>query len=156
TKRVSLGYGVEIWLCGTHASPWFRSRRGGRDLVLTLQRLWQSHGCLTASRRRALDAHLAMAGRDGATDPKLPGSYAWPGRPREAGARWAAGDRRDDVIRELRRAHERDYANVASVRSMRRWYHEARWLDLVPLGPTPPEEGGSDGGGSPARKPPPP
>ena len=133
TKRVSLGYGVEIWLCDTHASPWFRSRRGGRDLVLTLQRLWQSHGCLTELRRRALDAHLAMAGREAPSDPNLPGSYAWPELRRKAERRWAGGEHRDDVIRELRCAHDRDHARVPSIRSMRRWYQEGRWLDMVPI-----------------------
>jgi hypothetical protein len=133
TDRVSLGHGVEIWLCKTHGSPWFRARRGGRDLALTLQRLWQAHGCLTEPRRRALDAHLQMAGRELPSDPTLPGSYAWPKLRQEAERRWAAGETRDAVIDELRRNHERDYARVPSIRSMRRWYHDGRWLDMVDI-----------------------
>ena len=133
TERVALSHGVQVWLCKPHASPWFRSRRGGRDLALTLRRLWQAHDCLTEPRRRALDAHLEMAGRELPFDPALPGSYSWPKLRQEAERRWATGEARDTVIDELRRDHSRDYARVPSVRSMRRWYHDGRWLDMVDI-----------------------
>ena len=50
TVRVHLGRGVSVWLCAGHASDDFRRRRGGRDFVLTLHRLWSAHGCLTKPR----------------------------------------------------------------------------------------------------------
>src|SRR5438105_15314941 len=58
TVLVRYGYGVAVWLCAGHAAHAFQTQRRGRDLVLTLQRLWQAHGCLTANRRKALSAHL--------------------------------------------------------------------------------------------------
>jgi hypothetical protein len=73
TVELRLTHGVRVWLCAAHASPEFQCRRGGRDLVVTLHRLWQAHGCLTAARRRALDAHLdTLADRPLRTGP---GSY---------------------------------------------------------------------------------
>src|SRR5262249_41724038 len=57
-QKVEYGYGVAISLCQGHASLQFQRQRGGRDLVLTLSRLWQANGCLTTARSRALDAHI--------------------------------------------------------------------------------------------------
>ena len=59
TTALCLGYGVVVWLCEGHASPAFQTQRSGRDLVLTLERLWRAHGCLTVARHNALRAHLA-------------------------------------------------------------------------------------------------
>lgn len=59
TRELNMGYGVSVWLCAGHASREFQTQRGGRDLVLTLQRLWRAHGCLSAARHKALRAHLA-------------------------------------------------------------------------------------------------
>jgi hypothetical protein len=36
TQRVTLGYGVQVWLCAGHASVEFLTHRSGRDLVVTL------------------------------------------------------------------------------------------------------------------------
>ena len=44
TRGVELGYGVHVHLCQGHASREFQTRRGGRDFVLTLERLWRAHG----------------------------------------------------------------------------------------------------------------
>jgi hypothetical protein len=73
TIGLRLTHGVNVWLCEAHASPEFQCSRDGRDFVVTLRRLWQAHGCLTAARRRALDAHLdTLADRPLRTGP---GSY---------------------------------------------------------------------------------
>jgi len=58
TVEIRLGYRVTVWLCPGHASREFQTKRGGRDFVRTLMGAWQAHGCLTAARDRALDAHL--------------------------------------------------------------------------------------------------
>ena len=76
TEELRLGYGVSVWLCEGHASRSVQTQRGGRDLVLTLERLWRSHGCLTAARHKALGAHLAAC--EGAAARARPGSYSWP------------------------------------------------------------------------------
>src|SRR4051794_37864463 len=76
TQCVELGYGVSVWFWERHADLGFLTARGGRDLVVTLMRVWQANGCLTAARRKALERHVAglrPAGRRA-----RPGSYAWP------------------------------------------------------------------------------
>src|SRR6266536_3365342 len=89
TSQVRYGYGVAVWLCEGHASHEFQTQRGGRDLVVSLQRLWQAHGCLTVARHRALRAHLEACG--GAATRRRPGSFSWPDLQREAERRFAAG-----------------------------------------------------------------
>src|SRR4029078_1340498 len=59
TQRVSLGYGVTVWLCQGHARGDFQTRRRGRDFVRTLSGIWKGNGCLPSPRSRALHAHLA-------------------------------------------------------------------------------------------------
>ncbi len=130
TQRVSFGYGVTVSLCAAHAGAEFQTRRGGRDLVATLQRLWQAHGCLTVNRRRALAAHLAvLAGRPSR---HRPGSYAWPSLRREAEALFAQGAPPVQVIAGLRRRHVDGPAQPPSHRTMRRWHAERRWLKPRP------------------------
>ena len=59
TVSVRMTHGVTLWLCRAHASPEYQARNDGRDMVDTLACLWEAHGCLTAARRGALEAHLA-------------------------------------------------------------------------------------------------
>ena len=63
TQKVTLGYGVVVWLCGGHASRDFQIERSGRDFVRTLSGVWQANGCLTQARSRALHGHLASSER---------------------------------------------------------------------------------------------
>ena len=127
TVRVHLGRGVSVWLAG-HASDDFRRRRGGRDFVLTLHRLWSAHGCLTKPRSRALDDHLAAMRSEPPAPRHRPGSYSWAALRRDAEQRFRAGEDPVRVIRDLRRRHSGGVATVPSVRTMRRWYQERRWL----------------------------
>ena len=126
TRAVAPGFGVSVWLCADHASDEFQQARGGRDFVLTLQRLWSAHGCLTKRRSAALTAHLATL--RGGTPPQRPGSYSWPSVREEAEARFRAGEDPSVVIAELRSRHADGVARPPSVRTMQRWYHERRWL----------------------------
>jgi hypothetical protein len=128
TAKVDLGRGVRVWLCADHASDDFRRRRSGRDFVLTLHRLWSAHGCLTKPRSRALDDHLAAMRSEPPAPRRRPGSYAWAGLRAEAERRFFDGENPDRVIAELRSRHGADYARVPTVRTMRRWFHERRWL----------------------------
>jgi hypothetical protein len=130
TRPVELGYGVFVHLCAGHASTEFQTQRGGRDFVLTLQRLWQAHGCLTVARSRALRRHLAAC--SGAAARPRPGSYAWPRLRREAEAEFAVGRPVGAVIAALRRLHAAGAANPPSARTMRRWNAERRWLARAP------------------------
>jgi len=130
THAVELGYGVHVHLCHGHASPEFQTRRGGRDLVPTLERLWRAHGCLTVARSRALRRHLAAC--SGAESRPRPGSYAWPALRRDAESAFAAGRPVNVVIAALRRLHADGAAVPPSIRTMRRWNAQRRWLPRAP------------------------
>jgi hypothetical protein len=124
TQRVSFGYGVEVWLCEGHASVAFLTQRSGRDVVLTLTAVWRANGCLTAARRRAMDAHLASLKARPAR--RRPGSYAWPKMRLRAERAFARGAPMASV-----RTHilEASYTNAEppSPRTIQRWHHERRW-----------------------------
>jgi hypothetical protein len=130
TELVELGYGVSVHLCQGHASREFQTQRSGRDFVLTLQRLWQAHGCLTVARHNALRRHLAACSGEAARP--RPGSYAWPALRRDAERAFARGERADQVIAGLRRLHAAGPAVPPSIRTMRRWRSERRWLARAP------------------------
>ena len=108
----------------------FQTRRNGRDFVLTLERLWKAHGCLTVARSNALRRHLAAC--SGAEARPRPGSYSWPELRQEAEAAFAAGSPADKVIAALRRLHAAGAAHPPSTRTMRRWSTERRWLARAP------------------------
>lgn len=134
TERLDLGYGVRVWLCEAHASAAFQTQRSGRDFVLTLQRLWDAHGCLTRNRSRALDAHVERL-RAQARATRRPGSYAWPALRREAERRFAAGGSLAAVARQMRDALAAAPAQPPSRRTLQRWRHERRWLHLLAAPP---------------------
>ncbi len=122
-----LTHGISVWLCDTHRSDSFMSRRSGREFVERLAGVWAANEMLTGRRNDALEAHLrrihtATAGR------KQPGSYSWPLLRLEAERRFAAGEPPANVIAELRRSYRDGPAMVPSVRTMRRWFTQARWL----------------------------
>lgn len=126
TRLVELGYGVSVHLCVEHASHEFQTQRGGRDFVLTFQRLWHAHGCLTTARSNALRRHLTAC--SGAEARPRPGSYSWPALRVEAEAAFAAGRPAQTVIATLRSRHADGPAIPPSFRTMRRWCTERRWL----------------------------
>jgi hypothetical protein len=92
--------------------------------VLTLQRLWGAHGCLTAARSRALSTHLTER-------PELPkpGSYSWAVLRRLAEDEFAEGGPPMPTITRLRALYSGGDAAPPSVRTMRRWHRERRWLE---------------------------
>ena len=124
--ELRLTHGVRVWLCDAHASSEFQCRRDGRDFVVTLERLWQANGCLTAARRRALAAHLNVL----ADRPRRsrPGSHTWANLRREAEAEFALGLPPAATIARLRGECAGGPAVPPSVRTMQRWHHERRWL----------------------------
>ena len=125
TQQVDYGYGVSIYLCSGHASPDFQRQRGGRDLVVTLSRLWQANGCLTTNRNRALDAHINRL-RTHRTKP-LPGSYAWPKLRQRAETAFATGAHHTTVTARLDDLPA-SFAERPSARTIRRWHTERRWM----------------------------
>ena len=125
TRKVEYGYGVVISLCEPHASPEFQTQRGGRDLVLTLMRLWQANGCYTINRSRALTAHQNRV-RDHSPKP-LPGSYAWPKLRARAEAAFARGAHHTAITASLDDLPA-SFAERPSARTIRRWRTERRWL----------------------------
>jgi hypothetical protein len=129
-ERLELTRGVVVWLCQAHRAPAFLCRRAGRDLAASLGALWSGAGCLTTRRRKALEDHLRRVRQRPAAS--LPGSYAWPELRREAERRFAAGEPAERVIGELRERHRGAPACVPSLRTMRRWFSDGRWLARAP------------------------
>ena len=120
---------MRVWLCQVHASSEFRTARAGRDFVLTLQRIWQANGCLTAARHRALDAHLAAlkpAARAAAQT--LPGSYAWPAQRLAAEKEWAAGTPIQPVLNRACDPTRYGDGRPPSKRTVQRWRAQRRWV----------------------------
>jgi hypothetical protein len=126
TRQVRMTQGVAVWLCPTHASPEFQRGHAGRDLVDALAALWEAHGCLTAARRRALEAHLALF-TERPQRPR-PGSHTWAALRRRAEAEFALGVDPADTIRRLRAECAGCGARPPSPRTMQRWYQQGRWL----------------------------
>lgn len=122
-----LTHGVSIWLCEAHRSDAFLRRRSGDEFVERLAAVWTASGVLTDRRRQALDAHLRRI-QAISVERARPGSYSWPVLRREAERRFAAGDKPADVIAELRTTYRDGPAMVPSIRTMRRWFTQARWL----------------------------
>lgn len=96
-----------------------------------LARMWLASCGLTARRAAALRAHVRQV-TDAGVDSDLPGSYSWPKLREEAEERFARGDDPTAVINELRERHRDCPAMAPSVRTMRRWYSQARWMPPAP------------------------
>lgn len=130
TVCVRLTHGVSVWLCAGHADAAFQRRRGGRDFVFTLSRVWQACGCLTQRRQQALDAQVAR-GREPPARPR-PGSYAWPELRRRLEQRFARGATAHRLTPHVHRTLETCPARPPSPRTIRRWHHQHRWLSHAP------------------------
>jgi hypothetical protein len=130
TQRVSLGYGVTVWLCQGHASSDFQTRRSGRDFVRTLSGIWKANGCLTSARSRALHAHLASL----KAHPRRPqpGSYAWPELRKEVEAASAEGLRPHHLADSIHTTYATCPAHPPSRRTLERWAAQRRWLTARP------------------------
>ncbi len=123
-----LTHGVAVWLCDTHGSGAFMHRRAGREFTDRVAAVWTASGVLTVRRKQALEAHLRRVRMVGAERDR-PGSYSWPVLRREAERRFAAGEPPPEVIADLRGTSRDGPAMVPSVRTMRRWFTQARWLE---------------------------
>jgi hypothetical protein len=131
TQRVGFGYGVDVWLCAGHASVEFLTQRSGRDVVVTLSGIWHANGCMTASRHRALDGHLASLRARPAR--RRPGSYAWP-RVRLASERSFSAGAPISQVEDQVRAAAYGAAEPPSGRTIRRWRSQRRWVRPPPPG----------------------
>jgi len=134
-----LTHGVAVWLCTTHAAPAFMRRRGGATFTERLRASWAAAGATTARRSAALASHLRRVRSDTPARHR-PGSYAWPAARREAERRFAVGEPPAHVIADVRHRCGRGAATAPSVRTMRRWFAEARWTAATPalVKPRPP------------------
>jgi hypothetical protein len=124
-------HGITIWLCDHHRSDTYMQRRSGGEFVERLAAAWAAAGMLTIRRRDALSAHCQRI-EAGDTKREQPGSYSWPQLRREAERRYAAGEAPAKVIHELRQNYRDGPAMVPSIRTMRRWFTQARWLTTQP------------------------
>ena len=131
TFERELTYGVKLWLCAGHHSVEFMRARAGRDFAVTLLRIWRAQGCLTRARSKALASHLETVKEIvRRTKRRRPGSYAWPRLRLEAEEAFARGERALATILRLRERHAGDHATAPSIRTMRRWFSQGRWLRL--------------------------
>jgi hypothetical protein len=130
TAEHHMTHGVSVWLCPPHRTAAFLRRRCGRTFTARLEAIWRANGIATSRRLAALHAHRRRMARP--SPRALPGSYSWPLMRREAERRFAAGDAPGDVISDLRGRHDDLPATVPSVRTMRRWFTQARWLTTEP------------------------
>jgi hypothetical protein len=129
TFERQLAYGVKVRLCEGHHSIEFMRSNAGRDFAVTLLRLWQAQGCLTRSRSKALDSHLRTCKEIARRTPRpRPGSYSWPRLRIEAEAAFARGEGVFAAITRLRDRHAHDHATAPSIRTMRRWFSQGRWI----------------------------
>jgi hypothetical protein len=131
TQRVQLTHRVSVWLCQDHAGREFQTRRGGRDFVTTLHRIWKANDCLTVARDRALTAHLERLRGAQAQRPR-PGSYAWPDLRRTLEARYAQGATPHDAHTAVQCEHGAGPARPPSRRTIQRWHAQRRWLVRLP------------------------
>lgn len=130
-RKHHLTHGVAIWLCGTHADEAYLHRQGGLLFAERLAGIWLAAGAITARRRAALRTFVARIAHGG-RDRDRPGSYSWPRLREEAERRFARGDDPNAVIAELRSRHDGDTAVAPSIRTMRRWFTDARWFRRPP------------------------
>lgn len=107
-------------------------RRAGHEFAKRLAAVWEASGVLTRRRSAALLTHIRHV-REAMSPKTLPGSYSWPNLRKDAERRFAAGEAPDIVIAELRSTYRDGPAMVPSVRTMRRWFTQARWR----VSPTP-------------------
>jgi hypothetical protein len=128
--RHHLTHGVSLWLCETHRRESYLRCNGGRDFVDRITTVWAAVDALTSRRRAALRAYLRRLGAP--PHRELPGSYSWPALRREAERRFAAGEAPNTVITELRETYADGPSIVPSLRTMRRWFAQARWLLASP------------------------
>lgn len=129
-------HGVFVWLCRDHGSDAHVRQSDGSVFARRLAGMWAATGSLTRRRAAALLTHVRQV-RCAGSSGELPGSYSWPRLRTEAERRFAAGEDPGSVIDELRRRHGHDTARPPSVRTMRRWFTQARWLPAT-LQPPPP------------------
>jgi len=122
-----LTHGVTVWLCGPHRSPGYLRRRRGRTFTDRLEANWRANGTATRRRIAALHTHRRRITHPATARP-APGSYAWPNLRKEAERRFAGGEPPGRVIRDLRSEHADGPATAPSVRTMRRWFTQGRWL----------------------------
>jgi hypothetical protein len=126
-----LTYGVSVMLCREH---WRAASEAatGEAFAAELTALWNASGCMTARRHAALDAHTRRLRRGATVTRPQPGSYSWPSLRAAAERRFARGESPNRVIHELRAKVAGGDAIAPSIRTMRRWFCEARWLDAHP------------------------
>ncbi len=127
----TMHYGIVIMLCDTHQRKRFLTMDGGARFTRLLSERWQSHGMLTKQRIRALGLHIRRI-HDLATPKELPGSHAWQPERQECERRFAAGEPADDIIRDIRDPLRWGSHKPPSVRTIRRWFADKRWLRPTP------------------------
>ena len=139
-RLVYLGDGVSIYLCPEHASEPFRLQRNGRDFLLCLDKTWRAAGCSNRRRDRVLERveqerkeTLARRARGEDDIRHLPGSYRCPEIRRAVEQAIDSGvvsiRKLDELVRTLLKAElRRGRVKAPSLRTLRRWRQQKRWM----------------------------
>lgn len=127
----NMHYGIVVMLCDMHQRKRFLTKDGGARFTRLLSERWQSHGMLTKQRIRALALHIRRI-HDLAVPKELPGSHAWQPERKECERRFASGEPIDTIIRDVRDHQRWNGHKPPSIRTIRRWCAEKRWLRPTP------------------------
>jgi len=126
TRRVSFGYGVAVHLCSVHASSRYLKRSDGRVAADALAAVFESLGCLTPNRRRALAAHVRRCEPAPETGRRRPGAYGgYRDLYRQVVARRDAGDALADVLADIAVCPRPWGLGRPSAATVRRWWRTA-------------------------------
>jgi len=136
--EISIGGGVRIVLCADHRDPAFLGSRNARDFLAALATLYRSLGLTGRRYGEALLGFVERIREVGVPTPRRrPGSYSWPAARAAAEAVWAAGGAYGAGVAVIDEATATLPVGAIgpSPTTVRRWYHQQRWL-LPRPGPT--------------------
>ena len=134
-QKVPLTLGCSLVLCPDHRDPNFIASDSGRRFLAAVSALYQSLGLNSARFGAALRAFVDRCANPHNHAPKRhrPGSYAWPERRQAAERVWSRGGSFAQGLAAALAAPPDLRVRTPSSRTVRRWWHDRRWL-----GPPPP------------------
>ena len=133
-QRVPLAYGVSLVLCADHRDPRFIASRHGRDFLAAIGELLTSLGLAASRYQRALTAFVKAVSEPARPQRQRPGSYAWAARRQDAERVWSRGGSFQQGLRAALAdpPEPRARAGIPTSRTVRRWWHDRRWLPPLP------------------------
>ena len=129
-QKVPLTLGCSLVLCARHRDPAFIASDSGRRFLSAIGSLYESLGLSSGRFGAALRTFV-----DRCANPhrhrgqrRRPGSYAWPERRQDAERVWSAGGSFEQGLAAALAAPPDLRVRTPSTRTVRRWWHDRRWL----------------------------